>query len=336
MKVFFSRVRAICARSSIVAAFASMACTFACAQDAWKPTRPVTFIVPNAAAGTGDRAARDIQRILQAQRLVDVPIVIVNRAGGNGTIALNQLRASAGDAHVLLIMNSITLTAHIAGLTPYGHADFTPLALMVDEYFGINVRPDSPVRSARDLLDRLKKSADALTFGSASVTGNNYLSMLTALKLGGVDVKRVKTVSFAGGSEITLALLGGHVDVISTGLGNMVAHLREGRMRTLVITGPRRMGGAFADVPTWKESGIDTVASSWRGVMGAKDLTPAQVAFWEGVLRRVIQTEEWKQDLRENYWVSNYASATETRRRLDAEYAEFRQIMGDLGMAKVK
>ena len=233
-------------------------------------------------------------------------------------------------------MNSITLTAHIARLTPFSHADFTPLALMVDEYFGINVRPESPVRSAPDLLDRLKKSPDALTFGSASITGNNYLSMLTALKKGGVDVKRVKTVSFAGGSEITLALLGGHIDVISTGLGNMVAHLREGRMRTLVITGPRRMEGAFADVPTWKEAGIDTVASSWRGVMGAKGLTPAQVAFWEGVFRRVIQTEEWKQYLKENYWVSNYASAAETRRRLDVEYAEFKQILGDLGMAKVK
>jgi putative tricarboxylic transport membrane protein len=70
--------------------------------------------------------------------------------------------------------------------------------------------------------------------------------------------------------------------------------------------------------------------------MGAKNLTPAQVAYWEGVFRRVIQTEEWKQDLKENYWVSNFASAAQTRRRLDAEYAEFKQILGDLGMAKVK
>ena len=83
-------------------------------------------------------------------------------------------------------------------------------------------------------------------------------------------------------------------------------------------------------------AGIDTVASSWRGVLGAKDLTPAQVAYWEGVLRKVIQTEEWKQELKENYWVSNYASAAETRRMLDVEYAEFWQFLGDLGLAKVK
>ncbi len=308
----------------------------ALAQTAWQPSRPIMFIVPNGVAGTSDRAARTMQRIMQTHRLIDVPIVIVNRPGGNGTLALNQLRASPGDGHVLLIMNSITLSAHIAGLTPFGHADFTPLALMVDEYYSINVRPDSPVRSAGELLTRLRKTPDALTFGSASVTGDNYISMLTALKKGGIDVKRVKTVSFAGGSEISLALLGGHVDVTHTGLGNIVAHVREGRMRTLVITGPKRMWGPFAEVPTWKEVGVDMTASGWRGVLGPKDLSRAQIAYWENVLRQVIQTPEWKKDLEENFWVNAYASAAETRRRLDSEYAEIKQTMSELGMAKLK
>jgi putative tricarboxylic transport membrane protein len=304
--------------------------------EPWKPSRPVTFIVPNAPAGTSDRTAREIQRIILAHRFLDVPITIVNRPGGNGTIALNQLRATPGDGHVFLIMNGATLSAQITGLTPLGHADFTPIALMVDEYFGVNVRPDSSVRSALDMLERLRKSPDALTFGSASITGNNYLSMLTALKKGGVEVKRLKSVSFSGGGQITMALLGGHIDVISTGLSNMAEHLQQGKMRTLVITGPRRMWGPFADVPTWREVGVDAVASGWRGVLGAKDLTPAQVGYWESVFRKVIQTDEWKQELRDNYWVSTYVSASDTRRRLDEEYAELKQILNDLGMARVK
>lgn len=308
----------------------------ALAQNAWKPSRPVMFIVPNAAAGTSDRAARTMQRIMQTHRLINVPIVIVNRPGGNGTLALNQLRSSPGDGHVLMIMNSITMSAHIAGLTPYGHADFTPLALMVDEYYSVNVRADAALRSAGELLARLRKTPDALTFGSASVTGDNYISMLTALKKGGIDVKRVKTVSFAGGSEIALALLGGHVDVTHTGLGNMAAHLREGRMRTLAITGPKRMWGPFADVPTWKEVGVDMTASGWRGVLGPKDLPQAQIAYWEDLLRKITQTPEWKQDLEDNFWVNAYASAAETRRRLDGEYAEIKQTMSELGMAKIK
>jgi putative tricarboxylic transport membrane protein len=115
-----------------------------------------------------------------------------------------------------------------------------------------------------------------------------------------------------------------------------VPHVREGRMRTLVVTGPKRMWGIFADVPTWKETGVDMTASGWRGVLGPKDLPQPQIAFWEDTLRKVIQSPEWKQDLEDNFWVSAYASAAATRRRLDGEYAEIKQAMGELGMAKVK
>jgi putative tricarboxylic transport membrane protein len=306
------------------------------AQSAWKPTRSVMFVVPNAVGGTSDRAARTLQRIMQAHKLIDVPIVIVNRPGGNGTLALAQLHSSPGDGHVLMIMNSITMSAHIAGLTPYGHGDFTPLALLVDEYYGVHVRADSPLRSATDLLARLRKSPDALTFGSASPTGDNYLSLLRALKTGGIDVKRVKVVSFPGGAEIALALLGGHVDATHSGLGNVLPHVREGRMRVLAISGPKRLWGPFADVPTWKESGVDMTASGWRGVLAPKDLPQPQIAYWEEVLRKVVQTPEWKQDLESNFWVDAYTSAAETRRRLDREYAEIKQVMVELGMAKGK
>jgi putative tricarboxylic transport membrane protein len=304
--------------------------------DAWKPSKPVTFIVANAAGGTGDRTVREIQRVVQAHRLLDVPIVIVNRPGGNGTIAMNQLAASRGDGHVLLLISGANLSAQIAGLTPYSHNDFTPIAIIVDEYFGLNVRPDSPVASIGDMLNRLRKAPDALSFGTASLTGTNFTSLAAALKKAGVDVKRLKAVGFPGGAEISMALLGGHIDVTHTGLSNMAEHLIAGKMRTLVVTGPRRIWGPFASVPTWKEAGVDAVATSWRGFMGPKDLTAAQLAYWESLFRRVATSEEWKQDLKENYWVENYSGTAETRRRLDAEYLEIKQIMTDLGMAKMK
>src|SRR5512134_3319058 len=229
----------------VASMFAIGIATPAYAQSGWKPSRSVMFIVPNAPGGTSDRAARTLQRIMQAHKLIDAPIVIANRPGGNGTLALTQLRTHAGDGHVVMIMNSIIMSAHIAGLTPYSHTDFTPLTLLMDEYYGVNVRADSPLRSATELLTRLRKTPDALTFGSASPTGDNYISMLRALKKGGIDVKRVKVVSFPGGSEIALALLGGHVDVTHSGLGNVLPHVREGRMRVLAISGPKRLWGPF-------------------------------------------------------------------------------------------
>jgi tripartite-type tricarboxylate transporter receptor subunit TctC len=68
----------------------------AAAQETWKPTRSVTLIAPNAPGGTSDRTAREMQRVITANRLVDVAIVVVNRPGGAGTIALNQLVAHPG------------------------------------------------------------------------------------------------------------------------------------------------------------------------------------------------------------------------------------------------
>ena len=328
-------------RLRVLATFSVFAIAFglqeaAVAQNTWKPTRPVMFVVPNAPGGTSDRAARTIQRIVQAHRLLDVPIVILNRPGGSGTLALNQLRASPSDGHVVMIMNSITLSAHIAGLTPYSHAEFTPIALLVDEYYGINVRSDSPLRSAKEVIDRSRQRPESFTWGSASPTGDNYISMLMALKRGGVDVKRVKVVSFPGGAEIALALLGGHIDISHSGLGNVLPHVREGRMRVLAMTGPKRLWGPYAEVPTWKEVGVDMTASGWRGLLGPKVMSAQQVAFWEGLMRAISQTPEWKQDLQDNFWVNAYTGAAETKRRLDHEYTEIKQVMTELGVAKVK
>ena len=306
----------------------------AAAQDRWKPTRPITLIAPNAPGGTSDRTARDLQHLIQKYKLVEVPVNVVNRPGGSGTVALNQLNSQPGDPHVLLLSTSTTISNHISGLSPLSYADFTPLALLLADNYGVHVGAGSTVKSARDLLDRLKKSPDALSFGLSSIGSSNHTSLIAALKKGGVDYKRVKIASFSGGGPTTMALLGGHVDAINTGLSNMVEQLKQGRMRTLVITGPRRMGAPFEDVPTWKEVGIDVTIMGWRGLMGAKGLTPQQVAYWDGVFRQLVQTEEWKSDLQANYWANIYAGAAETRRRMDTEYAEVKQLLADLGMVK--
>jgi putative tricarboxylic transport membrane protein len=292
--------------------------------------------VPNGPAGTSDRTARDLQRLLQKYRLVQTPIIVINRPGGSGTMALNQLHAATGDPHTLLLMNGAIVAAHILGLTPYRHSEFTPIASVAEEYFGMNVRAESPIRTAHAMLERLRKQPSALAFGTISVSGINYLSMVMAMKLGGVEYRKLKTVTFVSGSESTLALLGGHIDAVNTGLGNMAEHLKAGKIRTLAIGSPRRMPEPFSDVPTWRELNINVVASGWRGVMGARGLTPAQVKFWETALRRVMETPEWKQDLADNYWISNAMDAHEARKRWDAEYLESQSLLTDLGIARAK
>jgi putative tricarboxylic transport membrane protein len=316
----------------LAAAFVSTEIAYA--QETWKATRPVTLIAPNAAGGNSDRMAREMQRVLQMNRIVEVPIVVVNRPGGNGTIALNQLLTHPGDGHLLMIGTSGLLSNHIAGLTPHSYVDLTTLALMVEDYYGINVRTASPIQSAREMLERLKKAPDALAIGTAGTTGSNFTSVVAGLKRGGVDTKRLKLVSFAGGGQSTLALLGGHIDILSTGLSNMAEHLQQGKMRLLVISAPRQRPGLFANVPTWKDICVEMTASTWRTVMAPKDLKPAQIAYWESVFRKLVQTEDWKKEVADNHWENTYLPAAEARKRLDHEYAETKQILTELGMTK--
>lgn len=318
-----------------IAALAFLACFPAAAQDTWKPTRPVTLIVPNAPAGNSDRLAREMQGLLQTHRIVEVPVVVVNRPGGAGTIALNQLMSSPGDAHVLLIGTAGLLSNHITGLSPHNHTSVTTLVQLLEDYYGVNVRTDSPIKSPREMLERFQKNPDGMAVGTTSVAGANYTSLLTGLKRGGVDVKRVKTVTFAGGGQSTMALLGGHVEVLSTGLSNMAEYLQQGKMRLLVHSGPQRKAtGLFSDVPTWKEIGIDMTTVSWRTVMGPQDLNPAQIAYWEGVFRKLAERPEWKKEVADNHWENRYLPGAEARKRLDREYAETRQILAELGLAK--
>ena len=163
-----------------------------------------------------------------------------------------------------------------------------------------------------------------------AVSGANFTSLVLGLKRGGVDVKKLKIVSFAGGGQSTMALLGGHIDILSTGLSNMAEHLQQGKMRLLVVSAPRRRPGIFSEVPTWKEIGIDMTTSTWRTVVAPKGLKPPQIAYWEGVFRKLVQTEDWKKDVADNHWENTYMPAAEAKKRLDQEYTETKQILLEL------
>ena len=305
------------------------------AAGGWKPEKAVEIVAPSGPGGTTDRTARVVARILTQHKLVEVPVNVVNKPGGSGTIGLNYVNQHPGDPHYIIIATTGSISNHIMGLIPYNHTSFTPLAMLFEEYLAVNARADSDLKSGRDLIDRLRKDPQAASFGiSTSIGGANHTTLMVALRAGGVDLKRVKTVVFPGGAASTTALLGGHVDVINTAPGNMVQHFQSGKLRPLAVSAPQRLRGAFAVVPTWKEQGVNAVSSSWRGLMGPRGLTPEQIAYWDRVFAAMVKTDDWKKDLVDNYWDEGYADAKTARKRLDEEYAEYKAILTELGAAK--
>jgi putative tricarboxylic transport membrane protein len=303
--------------------------------QSWKPNKPVEIIIGTSPGGPQDRMGRAVQRIIQEKKLIDATVSVVNRAGGGGAIAMTYLNSHPGDAHYVAVNALTTLTNYITGKTPHGPADFSPLAIMGVEYVGLCVRADSPFKSGKDVVDRLRKDPSAMSVAVGTALGNaTHLSFALAMRAAGVDIKKVRTVVFNSGSESMTALLGGHIDAAASAPSAMLSQLRTGKLRMLAIGAPKRLVGELSGLPTWSELGINSSFDLWRGIAGPRNLTAAQVAFWDRVLGTVAASSEWKQELEKNDLENVYKNSAETAKHWKTEYDEVRAVLVELGLAK--
>lgn len=312
----------------------SLSAASAAAQSAWKLEKPVEIVVGTAPGGGTDITARVLQQILKQQGAVDSSVV-VNRPGGSHGLAWAYLAQHPRDAHYFSIVNEPLVTNRMIGVSPLSYRDFTPLTVLFNEYLVFVVKPDSPIKSGRELLDRLKADPTALSIGFASARGNNsHLSIGLAAKAAGVDLSRLKTVVFKSGGESVTTLLGGHIDVAVTPIATAIANIEGGRLRVLGVTAPARLGGRLADVPTWKEQGADFSYASWRVAFAPREIDAAQVAFWEGQFKQALASPAWQKELARRHQTSRFHSAAETRKFLESEESRLGPVVKELGLVK--
>lgn len=315
------------------ATFSSFAGVHAAAAE-WKPDKPVEIIVNTAPGASPDRTARAIQKTLQERRLVEVPLTVSNRVGGGGAVAYAYLNQRPGDGHFIAIASKLLLTSHIVGRGPH-YSEFTPLAHLFGEYTVLGVKADSPIKSGRDLVDRLKKDPGALTIGIATSLGNvSHQAIAAPLKEAGIDLRKTKVVVFQASTLANTAMLGGHVDVVPMVPGTAVPLLQTGQIRLIAITAPKRATGQFADVPTWQEQGYNVVVSNWRSVIGPKGLGAPHIAYWERTLQRLVETEDWKKDVERNHLSAEFLGSAETRKLMESDYAKVKAFLTELELAK--
>jgi putative tricarboxylic transport membrane protein len=305
------------------------------AQTVWKPERNVEILIAST-AGTGpDRLARMIQRLWREQKEMDFTTTVVTRPGGGGTILWSYMNQRRGDPHHLMITSYNIVANHITGKSALTYTDFTPVSLLVSEWIGYSVRADSPYKTLADLLNALKADPGAFAIAvSSNAGGANHIAASLLLKAAGIDLKRAKFVIYSGNNEATVAVMGGHAGMTAGSVGGIAPHFGNGQTRVLAFAAPQRVGGMFASVPTMTELGLPVVANNWRLVMAARDLTPAQSAYWDGAFRRLASSPEWNKELQAQYLSNSYLGAADLRQYLDQQYSEVRQILADLGMAK--
>ena len=303
--------------------------------DTWNPSRNVEIVVPAAPGASFDITGRTVQRILQDEKLIDATSMVVNKAGGGGRIGMTYLSQHPGDAHMLSILTPGLLSNHILGNSPFNYTDFTPIAMLFAEYMTFAVQPDSRLKSLSDMAAALRKDPSSLSIAVATSRGGAlHTAVAIAMKAAGIDVRKLKIVVFNANSESVTALLGGHVDIAVSPPLTIRPHLQSMKARVIAISSPRRLGGVFAQVPTWREQGVNATFASWRGIMAPKGVTATQVKYWEQVLGRLSTADAWKADVERNLWEVNYLTGSELRRYVDSQYDELKHILIELDLAK--
>jgi putative tricarboxylic transport membrane protein len=317
---------------SAVVVLASLSSAWA---QVWEPSKNVEIVVYAAPGGSNDKTARAIEKAIGSKKLIKSTMTVVNKTGGGGNIQLNYMTQHAGDPHFLMITTPTLLANHITGSSEQNHKDFTPIASMINDYSVFVVNSESAIKTGKDLFDRLKANPRSLSIGFAgALGGHNHVAAGLLMKGLGGEAKALKVVAFKGASEAITALMGGHIDVVVTAAGNVAPHMAAGKLRSVGVAATQRLSGEFSKIPTLKEQGVDVVWGNWRAVMGPKGMTPAQLTRWEGVLRDVIQTPEWKADLEANFWTNDFTAGDQFKRDLEKDYVGMKAVLVELGLAK--
>lgn len=303
------------------------------AQSEWQPTEDVEILV-TVGPGTGpDQLARQLQQIWQNGELVDQAVTVSNRPGGGGAIGLSYLNSNEGDGHHVAIAGASMISNNLAGRSPIGCADVTPLGHLISEYIAIAVHPDSPIQSAEQLLADLKENPSAYSIGIATSRGNsNHQAIAIPAAEHGVEVSKMRTVIFQAGSEARTAVMGGHVDIVPASVGSLVGQYEQGLLRLIAVSSPERLGGPMADVPTWRELGLDAVVSNWRGVIGPSGMSEEQIAYWEDVLVKTMDDASFKESVETAYQSAEWMDSEEFRALCEREGATLSSVLSAMGM----
>ncbi len=300
----------------------------------WKPDKTVELIVGTGPGSGIDNTARTLQAIIQTNKLIDVPVTVINKPGGGYGMALNYLGQYPGDGHRLLLQTATPLSALIEGQLKINYFEFTPIANLITEPIAFMVRADSPLKTGQDLARRIKADPTSVSISFANARGNPYhIAFALMARLVGADSKKLKIIVYGSSGESMTALLGGHVDVAAATPGSYLPMVEAKKLRILGVAQSKRLGGVLSSVPTFQEQGLNVVFDIPRSVIGPKGLSADQIRYWNGLFQQLVKTDMWKQAVERNQWEENYMPSADLGKDLKVQYNMLKEILTELGMA---
>ncbi len=299
----------------------------------WQPERDIELVAGTPAGGGQDRPARVLIELLKD--LVNVPIKLTNITGRGGGNAWDYLAKHAGDPHILAINSPTIVTNRLLGVSTLHYSALTPLANLYTEYMVFVVPPGGTIRDAGDLVAKLAANTAAIPTAFATAVGNmNHIALGKITRAAGGAVNALQTVVFDSARYAVAHVVEGYAELGVITATSAVPELSAGMLRAIAVSAPARLTGPFVQVPTWSELDVDCVVGTWRGVVGAADLGPQQIAFWENTLGKAIGSDAWRTELARHHWVDTYLDSKQTSRFLEREQAVIADVLGALGLLR--
>ena len=250
--------------TALVAAFALALPLPASAQTDY-PSHTITMVVPFPPGGVADITARPLADAMT--RILKQTVIVENKSGAGGGVGMQYVARAKPDGYTLLLaLSSISIIPEadkVLGRDPmFQLSQLVPIARFTADPTVLAVRADSPWKSVADLVQDAKQRPGAIPYGSSGNYGTMHVPMEMFDAAAGVKMLHVP---FTGAGPAIVGLLGGQVDVLSTGPSSIMGHLRAGKVRVLATWGEARHP-ALPDVPTLKELGYDAQFSQWTGL----------------------------------------------------------------------
>jgi putative tricarboxylic transport membrane protein len=257
------------------------------------PSQPIELVVPFQAGGGSDTLARTIQTVIAEERLVSVPINVVNRTGGAGAIGLAYVASKKGDTHTLMttIDTALAVPLQPAYAGP-SYRDLSIVAVLALDDMLVVVPAKSSFRTIDDLVAQAKTHPGKVTLATNAAGGEDHIFGGMIERATGAKFTYVHT---RGGAEAMQNVMGGHVDVAVPNPSETLGQVQGGLVRVLAVGSAERLK-VLPDVPTLKERGIDVEYRMFRGIAMPGGVPADVVAHWSNVLEKVTKSERWRRD----------------------------------------
>jgi putative tricarboxylic transport membrane protein len=301
-------------------------------QAAWEPTRPVEIIVPAGTGGGADQMARVIQGIVTKHNLMKQSMVVINKPGGAGGEGFLDVKGSRGNPHKLIITLSNLFTTPLATGIPFNWKDLTPVAMLALDEFILWVHADTPFKSAQEYIAAVK-AAPPGQFRMGG-TGSKQEDQIITVAIEKVTGTKFTYIPYKGGGEVAVQLVGKHVDSTVNNPIEAMAQWRAGSVRPLCVFDTKTIpypdkiaDKAWADVPTCKSAGLDVEYLMLRGIFMAPGVTEEQTAYYVDLLKKVRETPEWTNLMRDGAFNQRVMTGAEYAKWVGSEEERHRALM---------